>query len=65
MKDKKTKSGMYGETPRIIIGEFTISESSTSKDNSKIWIEHQSGEGGDFSKKDFEKVLETFYNINF
>lgn len=31
----------------------------------KIWIQHISGEGGEFSEDDLIKVIEDFYKTNF
>ena len=46
---------MTGIKPDIKIGEYYISKSACSSD--KIHINHESGEGGDFSKEDFYKAL--------
>jgi len=42
----------------ITIGEYKISHSEINED--KIWIEHSSGEGGEFSKEDFEALVKEF-----
>ena len=55
--EKKQLSGMYGETPRVQIGEFSISRQGTAK----IWIEHTSGEGGEFREDDLENLIRNFY----
>jgi len=62
--DKDKKVGMYGETPQIIIGRLTISEMNIPAGES-VWIEHESGEGGEFRKDLLEPVLQKFYDENF
>lgn len=54
-KTKKNKS--------ITIGKYTIYENGNSPRT--IHIEHESGEGGDFSAAKFHEVLEKFYIDNF
>lgn len=49
--------------PSITIGEYTISMSIHNKEN--IWIEHESGEGGEFSLKLFHQNITEFYIRNF
>jgi hypothetical protein len=60
MSDSK-KVGMYGETPRVDVGEFSICR----QDENSVWIEHESGEGAQFPDEIFEKFLEGFYNKHF
>lgn len=55
--EKKQLSGMYNETPRVQIGEFSISRQGTAS----IWIEHTSGEGGEFREDDLENLIRDFY----
>jgi len=62
---KEVKSGMYGEMPKIKIGEYSLCEFSDKKNEKTIWIEHESGEGSQFQKSDFLKVLNKFYKENF
>ncbi len=50
-------------TSKVIIGEFAISRSLFSE--GKIWIEHSSGEAGEFDKKLFEKTIQKFYDKHF
>ena len=47
-------------TPVLIIGDYRLSYSFSGEDT-KIGIRHVSGEGGDFNKAAFLKVLEDFY----
>ena len=49
--------------PVLIIGEYRLSYSFAG-DDTKIGIIHVSGEGGDFNKAAFLKVLEDFYAKN-
>lgn len=46
------------------IGEFEITEAYSDKDT-KFAIYHESGEGGEFSKEEFAKVIADFYKENF
>ena len=54
---------MYNKI-RIVIGDYEISSMISAKEG-RVWIEHKSGEGGEFSLEAFEKVIEKFYNDNF
>lgn len=45
----------------VDLGRFLIAE----VDDEHIWITAESGEGGQFKKSEFEKVVETFYRENF
>jgi len=54
--DKKNNAG-------INIGEFSITNSTLHHD--KFCIYHESGEGGEFSKKKVEKVIKNFYTKEF
>jgi len=53
--------GMYGETPRVTIGEYSICR----QDDTSVWIEHESGEGAQFSDESFEECIKDFYNKHF
>ena len=57
----KSKAGMYGDTPRITIGNFTVAESL----EGRTYIEHSDGDGGDFDTEDLEKVIQDFYTKHF
>lgn len=52
----------HAEANPISIGDFTISESPR---ENRIMIFHISGEGGEFKKSDFGKVLKEFYRDKF
>lgn len=45
----------------ITIGEFYIIKMS----NGKIWIRHESGEGGEFDEKQLAVAVAEFYAENF
>ena len=45
------------------IGEYTIYDSGFNPDS--FWIEHESGEGSGFPKKDIEKLIDKYYKDNF
>lgn len=60
MKDKKPV-GMYGETPRVVVGQYSICRQG---DNS-VWIEHEDGEGAEFNDALFAEFLAEFYNKYF
>lgn len=53
--------GMYGETPRVKVGPFSICRQN---DNS-VWIECEDGEGAQFSDKLFEQAIRDFYGKHF
>jgi hypothetical protein len=61
-KPERKPSGMYGETPRVKIGKYTISR----QDDRSVWIEvdegTDEGEGGAFPDTLFEQCIEDFYN---
>ncbi len=56
-------------TEKITIGKYELSffnEMFNFTDKKTIWIEtDDGGEGGQFSTKDFEAVIERFYNERF
>ena len=64
MSKEKQKIGMYGETPKIEVGNYTISEFTLPPGDS-IWIEAEDGEGGQFPKEKFLVVLKRFYDDSF
>ncbi len=43
-------------------GSYTISNSG---DQAKVWIEAESGEGGEFDAQKFFEVVDKFYKDNF
>lgn len=50
------------ETKKSIkLGQFTIYELT----NLSVFIQHESGEGAEFSIDDFEKAIKLFYQTNF
>jgi hypothetical protein len=53
--------GMYGETPRVQVGKFSICR----QDDKSVWIQKDDGEGGQFPDTAFEEAIETFYNERF
>lgn len=59
---KEKKIGMYGDTPRVQIGKFTICEQSDPVGET-VWIESDK-DGGEFPKILLEKIIEEFYNKN-
>lgn len=61
---QKKKVGMYGDTPTIQIGKFTISEMNAPPGKS-LWFEQEEGEGAEFRKDNFEKVVKQFFDANF
>lgn len=46
----------------ISIGEYTLSPGMA---KGRVWIEHKSGEGGDFDPEKLEVVIKKFYTENF
>lgn len=53
--------GMYGQNPRVEIGNLSISDNG----NGKVWIEEADGIGGEFSKEMFDAHVQTFFNKYF
>ena len=60
-KKEKVPIGMYGETPRVQIGKYSISK----QDENSIWVEHESGEGSAFKEDLLEKHIDDFYKRHF
>lgn len=48
--------------PWVRVGRFAICNSPF---GTKIWVQSETGEGGDFPVKDLEKVIETLYREKF
>ena len=48
----------YDKMPQIQVGKYSIS----SDGSGKMWIEHESGEGGEFLEDLFVEYVEAFYN---
>ena len=65
MQKEQKKSGMYGETPRVKIGRFVISQMTNNKDDARIWIENEEGEAAEFDGLTLEKSIEEFFNREF
>ncbi len=62
---KNKQVGMYGETPKIDIGKFSICEQSIPLGKT-VWIELKDGsEGSEFCKKKLEKLIDYFYCTSF
>ncbi len=50
-------------TNAVEVGKFTLHPCIDYPDGSKsVWIEDESGEGGQFPAKEFEKVVQEFYD---
>jgi len=47
--------------PKVTVGEFTICK----QDDTSVWIQTESGEGGQFSNALFEEAVRKFYKENF
>lgn len=60
----KPKLGMYGETPRIQVGDFEICEFTTPP-GEFVWIEILGGEGAQFPKERLAPILKQFFHDNF
>lgn len=61
MDKKREPIGMYGETPKVQIGKYSLS----SQGKGSVWIEHESGEGGEFREDDLEVLIHAFYGKHF
>lgn len=53
-------TGMYGQTPRVEVGSFSICKQS----DTTLWLEHETGEGFEAHNDAFAKVLQQFYAEN-
>ncbi len=63
MSDKKEKSGMYGELPKVYIGKFSISQMSDKENETDIWIQDEEvGEGGQFNGKEIQEDLQKLFD---
>lgn len=62
--ETKVKSGMYDETPKIQIGNFTICEFTLPPGDS-IWINDNEEDATQFPKALFLPMLKKFYDDNF
>ena len=49
----------------IHVGGFSIRTNGYYTNDEKIWIERDSGEGSQFSRKQFEDLIKRFYEENF
>lgn len=49
-------------TDALKIGKFYLKRGYNPK---RIWIAVESGEGGDFSEEELEKIIDKFYQENF
>lgn len=61
---KKLKRELKRKLAYLKVGEFYLFPGREDPVN-KIWIQHESGEGGDFNTADFEKEVSEFYKNNF
>lgn len=52
-----------GRGRKLVIGDYIITISPP-RPNS-VWIVHKSGEGGEFDREKFIKMIEDFYNEHF
>ncbi len=57
MEANKTRSGMYGEMPKVQIGKYSICMMSDKEGEENIYIEDENGEGGQFLASDFEEII--------
>jgi len=65
--DNKQKLGMYGETPKIKIGELSICMFTDKKDEVDIWVSNAGGEGAQFrgeskAVKEIGTLIEGWFN---
>lgn len=65
-KKARNKIGMYGETPRLIIGGLSLCRQNPDGDDKSIWIEDIStGEGAEFDEEKLSGALLQFYKEHF
>ena len=59
------QAGMYSVFENmegnVVIGKYTLCKQS----EGRIWIQERDGDGGEFSEKDLEEVIESYYKKNF
>jgi hypothetical protein len=56
------KVGMYGDTPPLKVGRFSLCEMTIPIGNT-VWIEDEvGGDGGKFNKKQLESAIKEFYD---
>lgn len=53
--------GMYGETPQVQVGKYTICR----QDTDSVWIQNDQDEGAQFSDDLLEKFLDYFFAEHF
>jgi len=66
---EKTKSGMYGEMPKVSIGKFSICQKSDKEGETGIWVEEGEEDAGGFSgdivNKELEGLIQVWFNKYF
>jgi len=60
-----SKSGIYGEMPKLVIGKYEISLMSNKENEPNVWIQSEEGEGSEFKISSLEKVIAEFFNKHF
>jgi hypothetical protein len=58
----ENRIGMYGETPRIKIGQYIICCMNPDGNDKTVWIETLDGIGGEFQESLLETTIEEFFN---
>lgn len=62
---REAKNGMYGETPRIEIGDITICLMSDCKNEPDLWLENQEGEGTSVPIVKLAPIMRQLFKDNF
>jgi len=68
MKTVETENriGMYNETPKTIVGGYSICRQNPDGKNETVWIEDIiTGEGAAFSDQSLGAVIKKFFDDNF
>ena len=61
----KNRIGMYNETPRVVVGGYSICRQDPDGENKTVWIEDiLTGEGAAFPDESLEAVVKKFFDDN-
>jgi len=62
----KNRIGMYNETPRVVVGGYSICRQDPNGEDKTVWIEDiLTGEGSAFPDDSLADAIKKFFNNNF
>jgi len=62
----KNRIGMYNETPRVLVGGYSICRQDPDGENKTVWIEDiLTGEGAAFPDDSLSDAIKEFFDDNF